>query len=107
MSQSIVESPALAGETLVPLKDAGKHFPVPVSKSYLQNAIRKGRGGVRLETIYLAGRRYTSEEAVDRFIARTQYNGERKDPPEPVYTEKKLKDLRKRYRLPEPEGTQG
>ena len=72
MTLSICESPALADETLIPLKDASPHFPVPVSRNWLEKAIRKGTRGVRLETLYLCNKRYTSKEAIRRFIERTQ-----------------------------------
>lgn len=72
-SLMIEEFPALADETLVSLNQACVRFPVKVSRGYLERMIRVGARGVMLESIYLAGRRYTSIEAIRRFIERTQY----------------------------------
>ena len=73
---TIREFPELAGETLVPLSKLGEHFPVPISRPSIERLWRKGRLGVRLETIFLNGKRYSSVEALTRFIEQTQRTGD-------------------------------
>jgi hypothetical protein len=69
---TIEENPVLADETLISMQEAGNRFPVKISRSCLERLIRKGTRGVKLETIFIANRRYTSHEAIRRFIERTQ-----------------------------------
>jgi hypothetical protein len=54
-------------ETLVPLKEAFKHFPQRPSKPTIWRFWRRGSHGVLLETVCLGSRRFTSTEAIDRF----------------------------------------
>jgi len=67
-SKIIFDHPNLLDETLLSLPAACKHFPVPPSRSAVERWIRKGRDGVVLETVLICGRRYTTKEAIDRFI---------------------------------------
>lgn len=58
-------------EVLVPFASAGGAFPgnrTP-SQATLHRWRLKGVRGVRLETILIGGLRYTSKEAISRFIA--------------------------------------
>lgn len=59
-------------ETLITLKQVTRRFPGRtcrgVSLSCVQRWIAHGRRGQRLETILVGGQRYSSEEAVLRFI---------------------------------------
>lgn len=71
MKRQFEENPALAQEQLLTLSEARGRFPVRLSLSAIWRKIRKGSRGVKLETIYL-GRRYTSVEAIARYIERTQ-----------------------------------
>lgn len=71
MKGQFEENPALAQEQLLTLNEARGRFPVRISLSAIWRKIRKGSRGVKLETIYL-GRRYTSVEAIARYIERTQ-----------------------------------
>jgi len=62
----------LHGETLVTLDEAAKDFggvPIPLNtvKSYVYN----GGKGLKLESIFI-NTRYTSKEAIQRFIMRKQ-----------------------------------
>jgi len=107
-SELICESAALMDETLIPIKEAGKHFPVLVSQPCIERSIRVGTRGMRLETILIARRRYTSKEAIRRFIERTQNVGDPINHPEPEPRYKKrskaeLEKARIRFNLPEPE----
>jgi hypothetical protein len=65
----------LSRETLVPLKAARDAVPgMPgrrISSSTLHRWHRQGLGGIRLDTALIAGVRYTSVEAIERFITAT------------------------------------
>ena len=104
---SIEENPTLIDETLVPMSEAGDAFPVKVSRACLERMIRQGTRGIRLETIFIANRRYTSREAIRRFIERTQNTSPELERPQPskpaTMTAKQLEAARKRFKLPKPE----
>jgi hypothetical protein len=62
----------LSGENLITLPDAAKDFGgtyIPLVT--LKNYIYQGVQGVKLESV-LINRRYTSKEAIQRFIAKRQ-----------------------------------
>jgi len=107
MSQTICESVALLEEKLISMKEACESFPVPVSRSSIEKMIRRGTRGVRLETIFLCNKRYTSREAIRRFIERIQNTDEKLK--EPVVHQAKtmskidLEKARRRFNLPEPD----
>ncbi len=56
-------------ETIIPLKAARQHLGNP-HKATVGRWASTGSKGVVLETILIGTRRYTSEEAIDRFVAR-------------------------------------
>ena len=58
-------------ETLLTLPQAAKSLPGRPHLSTLHRWRLPGVHGVRLETCLLGGRRYTSEEALERFAAAT------------------------------------
>ena len=98
---NIKEFPELVNETLVLLSKMGEHYPVKFSRPSAERAWRHGCRGVRLETIYLNGRRYTTVEAIKRYINRTQRTGD--DPPAeptPSMSKKEIDIARQKYRLP-------
>lgn len=74
----------LLTETLVSPAKATHHAPGRPHISTIWRWMTKGSRGVFLESVVCAGRRYTSVEAIDRFIAATNAaaNGE----PPPVRT---------------------
>lgn len=76
MKTSIREFPELVDETLVPLSKMSEHYPVEISRPSAERAWRHGCRGVRLETVYLNGKRYTSVEAISRYVTRTQRTGD-------------------------------
>lgn len=104
---TIREYPELASETLVPLSKLSEHFPVPISRPSIERLWRRGRLGVRLETIFLNGRRYSSVEAIARYIEQTQRTGD-EVPAAPVHAMPKrdLEAARQKYNLP-PAGRNG
>jgi hypothetical protein len=59
----------LMKERLVSLKEARQEFPKRPSIPTLWRWILGGVSGVRLESILIGGRRYTSGEACRRFVA--------------------------------------
>lgn len=71
MQNTIETNPALASENLVPINSAGKMFPYPVGRTALERWMRHGVRGVRLESILIGNRRFTSKEAIERFIQKT------------------------------------
>lgn len=99
---NIREYSELADETLVSLGEACKRFPIPVSRPTVERLWRYGQRGVRLETIFLIGRRWTSIEAIRRFIERTQSTGEGNPAePKPTLPKRDLEAGRKKFNLPE------
>jgi hypothetical protein len=60
----------ILNEKLVSLTEARKHFPNRPDKATVWRWYAKGLNGVSLETVVVGGRRFTSEEAIKRFIAR-------------------------------------
>ena len=67
----------LASETLIRLEDARDHVPSSRQGKKLSRAVvyrwaLQGVGGVKLETVKIGGGRFTSVQAIQRFIrART------------------------------------
>ena len=72
MSDTIQNHPEIFNETIVPFHKAHKHFPHKPSPSSVQRWFRRGvstpHGHFYLETAVLGGRRFTSEEAIQRFL---------------------------------------
>jgi hypothetical protein len=69
---SAPQTSPLSGETLITLDEAAEDFgghPVPIST--VRNYIYYGTRGVKLETV-LINRRYTSKEAIQRFLENRQ-----------------------------------
>jgi len=56
-------------EQLIPIMRAPERFPVTPSRTTMYRYIQGGVRGVQLETTMVGGRRYTSAEAIDRFLA--------------------------------------
>jgi hypothetical protein len=60
----------LLDETIVDIAEATQYFPVKISKPSIERYIRQGKRGVRLESILLVNQRFTSVEAIGRFVRR-------------------------------------
>jgi len=106
-SKNIFECPELLQEsTFFSLNEATKKFPSPVSRATLERWIRRGVHGVKLATIKIGGRRFTTASAIRDFLL-----GQQHTTPEPARTEPKhgnlskkaIADLSKKYGLPEPQ----
>lgn len=62
----------LHGETLLTLADAAKDFNgVTIPIETLRKYVYRGVGGIKLESVSINGR-YTSKEAIQRFLMRKQ-----------------------------------
>jgi len=55
-------------ESLLPLSQAPSLLPGRVHRSTLERWRMRGRRGVKLETVLVGGIRYTSKEALSRFV---------------------------------------
>jgi hypothetical protein len=62
----------LNGEQLVSLNQAAAILPGHVHVSTVRRYHLYGLHGVRLETVLIAGKRWTSREALGRFVLATQ-----------------------------------
>jgi hypothetical protein len=62
---------SLMSETLLSLSEAGRSLPRQPGPSTLWRWHRRGISGVKLETVVIGGRRYTSHEALRRFVDAT------------------------------------
>jgi hypothetical protein len=61
----------LKTETLLTITQATKHLPTRPAVVTVWRWINRGCRGIRLESIAIGGRRYTSVEALNRFCAAT------------------------------------
>lgn len=68
MEKTIHETPAILGETCLLIAEAGRHFPKRPSRETIERWIRKGVRGAILETVKVGGNRFTSKEAIVRFL---------------------------------------
>ena len=67
-SKVILNSPEILDESLVNLTEACQCFPGRCSRPAVERWIRHGSRGIVLESVLICGKRYTSREAIDRFI---------------------------------------
>jgi len=58
-------------ETLVPINAAPMHVPTRPHVATVWRWIQRGVRGVKLDTVLIGGKRYTSTEAIARFIGGT------------------------------------
>jgi hypothetical protein len=59
----------LSRETPIPITEAHHYIPGDPSRPTVERWHLRGIRGVRLETALVGGRRYTTEEAIGRFLA--------------------------------------
>ena len=60
----------LSTETVFPVTEAPKHIPGRPSQASVWRWVLHGVGGVKLESILIGGKRFTSAEAIQRFCDR-------------------------------------
>lgn len=58
-------------ETVIPISEAPQHTPARPHSATIRRWWQKGVRGIKLETFVCGGRRFTSKEAVVRFIRAT------------------------------------
>jgi hypothetical protein len=105
-SKTIFDTPDLIDETLVSRTEACKEFPVTCSLSAIERWWRKGSRGVVLESVLICGKRYTSKEAIARFIrGQLQVEAERPAPTRGTMSKKDVEAAARRFGLPEPQGS--
>jgi len=103
-SKIILDSPELLDETLLTLTAACKEFPVKCSRPAIERWARKGSRGAILETVLICGKRYTSKEAIDRFVRNQLQTETKRTPPKRSNKSKReIDEASKRFGLPEPQ----
>ena len=104
MSKTIFDFPELLDETLLSVTAACKHPLLQCSRASLERWFRKGARGIVLESILICGKRYTSKEAIDRFVrGQLQVEAEKARPePSKSMSKKQLAEASRRFGLPEP-----
>jgi hypothetical protein len=87
----------LEGETLMTIPEAAQNFGgVTVSIETVRKYIYKGVQGIKLESININGR-YTSKEAIQRFIERKQNPGQPVKPKVPKMSQAEIDAGLRRY----------
>jgi len=103
-SRIILDSPGLLDETLVSLTEACRLFPVKCSRAAIERWARKGARGTVLETVLVCGRRYTSKEAIGRFVHnQLQVTPDRPAPKRGSMSKKDVEMAARRFGLPVPQ----
>ncbi len=64
----------IRSETVIPIGQAPKHFPGRPNVSSVYRWFTKGSRGAKLETLVCGAKRYTSLQAIERFIEATTAN---------------------------------
>jgi len=103
-SKIILDAPGLLEEQLITLTEACKEFPRKAARPTLERWARRGSRGTVLETILVCGKRYTSKEAVARFIRnQLQTEPERESAPrQRGMSQREIAEASKKFGLPEP-----
>jgi len=101
-SKIILDAERLLEETLITLSEACSEFPGDgCSRPALERWMRKGIRGEILESVLVCGRRYTSREAVARFIRNQLHTEPERSPPKRgSYSEREIDERAKRLGLP-------
>ena len=102
-SKVIWDSQELLDETLVTITEACDRFPIRCSRPSIERWLRIGSRGAVLESVLICGKRYTSVEAINRFVRNQLHVGSDK----PITKRKRMAqkdiiDATCRYGLPEP-----
>lgn len=103
-SKVILDSPEILEETLVSLTEACRCFPVRCSRGAIERWVRRGSRGAVLESVLICGKRYTSKEAIDRFVrGQLQVETNRPEPRKGSMSKKEIDEAAKRLGLSEPQ----
>ena len=108
MSKIIFDVPALLEEDLVPATKACEYFPGKKrSRASVERYFRKGIRGTVLESVLICGKRYTSLEAIDRFIrGQLHVEAERASPKRATMSAREIEAAARRLGLPEMQGVE-
>jgi len=71
----------LLTETIFPVSEGPKHIPGRPSKASCWRWVLQGVGGVKLESALIGGKRFTSHEAIQRFVDRRTAATDHNAPP--------------------------
>lgn len=71
LKYTIPTNPDLLDEELVPIQKCGSVFPYPVGRKAVERYIRTGIHGIRLSTVLIGHRRFTSVEEIARWLRST------------------------------------
>lgn len=71
VKNTIPTNPNLLDEQLVPIQKCGSVFPYPVGRKAVERYIRTGVRGIRLSTVLIGHRRFTSVEEIGRWLRET------------------------------------
>ena len=105
-SKIITNSARVLEEELLTLTEACGRFPRRVSRATLERWLRRGVCGVSLESVRIAGRRFTSAEAIERFVrSQVQTEAEKVPPKRGTKSRRELEAACQKYGLPSPLGT--
>ena len=108
-SKGILDSLRLLDETLVSLTKACKSFPTgEIARPTIERYIRRGSGNPRivLESVLICGKRWTSKEAIDRFIRNQLHVEADRQEPKKTMSKRELTEASRKFNLPEPQGRQ-
>jgi adenosylmethionine-8-amino-7-oxononanoate aminotransferase len=70
-----------SSENVINITQAANQIPGRPHRATVWRWILNGLHGIRLESVKVGGRRFTSEEAIERFIARTTAVANGEQPP--------------------------
>lgn len=109
-SATIINFPDLRYETLIPINAVPDRIPgEKCNPSTVQRWMRRGVSGITLETFTVGSKRYTSVEALDRFLIRVNGCDPDAQPTEsvrPTMSRSELEAKRRKFNLP-PAGKNG
>lgn len=94
MASLVIENhPELIDEDTIPLSAIGGELPFETNPGMVQRWMRQGVGGVVLETFVVGKFRFTSKQAVRRFINRINGKADNHQPAAPVKPSMPKRDL--------------
>ena len=104
-SKMILDTPEILEESLVSIAEACRLFPVQCSRSSIERWLRRGGSrGAALESVLVCGKRFTSKQAIDRFVrGQLHVEADRPDPRRGSRSKKDIEAAARRFGLPEPQ----
>ena len=103
VATSIKNNVQILTETVIPISKINDALPFPINPGAAQRWMRQGVGGHRLETASIGQRRFTSKEAVQRFLAAVNGAPEfSQKQARPTMPRRDFEAARQKYNLPAP-----